>query len=77
MRIGKPVTEILNKIAPTCIPFIKQNGTLTVQLLRALYGCKQSGKLWKDRLSQFLVSLGFKKILKMSVGTILTEMIRN
>jgi hypothetical protein len=32
-----------------------------VKLQRSLYGMKQSGKMWYNRLSEFLVEKGFQK----------------
>ena len=58
MILDKRTTYLLLSIDNKCRPFVRPDGSLQVQLLRALYGCKQSGKLWKDRLSFFLKSLG-------------------
>ena len=40
-------------------PLLDTKGRLTVRLLRALYGCIESGKLWHDALSEFLESIGY------------------
>ena len=59
MIISKQCTDLLKNIDPTCVPFIRSDGTLLVQLQKALYGCKQSGLLWNERLTKFLLSIGF------------------
>ena len=51
--------QILQEMDPNGIPFVRKNGTLIVKLEKALYGCRQSAKLWYDRLSAYLMSIGF------------------
>ena len=36
-----------------------RNGKLLVKLVKALYGCVQSSKLWYDRIKNFLQNIGF------------------
>ena len=36
-------------------------------LLKALYGCNQSGRLWKEKLNSFLTSIDFTKKFKRSI----------
>ena len=55
----KKRVQILQEIDPNCISCVRTNGTLIVKLEKALYGCKQSAKLWYDRLSAYLMSIGF------------------
>lgn len=59
MSIEPKTASILSSVDPTALPFIKKNGTLLVKLKKALYGCKQSGKLWYNCLSSYLLGLGF------------------
>ena len=44
----------------TFLPFINPDGTLIVELDRALYGCIESALLWYQELSGFLAHHGFK-----------------
>ena len=59
MRIKKEVTSILTEIEPAFMPFTATDGTLVVELDKALYGCIQSALLWYQELVSFLSSIGF------------------
>jgi hypothetical protein len=59
MVLDPITTKILLEIDPAAKPFIAENGTLTVKLKKALYGCLQSAKLWYDKLTAVLRAKGF------------------
>lgn len=59
MRISKEVTAILNEIKPDFAQYTNMDGTLVVELDKALYGCIESALLWYQEISTFLTSLGF------------------
>ncbi len=61
MRISKEVTArfILNEIKPDFAPYTNTDGTLVVELDKALYGCIESALLWYQEISTFLISIGF------------------
>lgn len=40
---------------------VRENGDIIVQLKKALYGCRQSGLLWYNRISEILSKIGFMK----------------
>ena len=61
VRLGKDVALLLCKLAPTYRQYIRADGTITVKLRRALYGCIESAVLWYKELSSTLLGLGFKK----------------
>ena len=61
MRLNKFETRVLVKIEPEFGKFVNSNGTCVVRLKRALYGCVQSARLWYQKLSSDLISLGFVK----------------
>ena len=61
VRLGKDVAVLLCKLAPKYHQFIRADGTITVKLRRALYGCIESAVLWYKELSSTLLGLGFKK----------------
>lgn len=42
--------------------YIQQNGTLILRLKKALYGCKQSGRLWYQKLKEILNELKFNEL---------------
>ena len=59
MRIAKEVPAIMTGVDKTFLPFIHHDGTLVVELDRALYGCIESALLWHKELSGFLNRIGF------------------
>jgi hypothetical protein len=59
MRISKEVSQILANLDHTFSKFINADGTLVVELDRALYGCIESALLWFRELSGFLTKIGF------------------
>jgi Reverse transcriptase (RNA-dependent DNA polymerase) len=61
MRLNKVESSILVRIDPKYQEFMKRNGTMIVKLRRALYGCVESARLWYDKLSRDLESIGFAK----------------
>lgn len=61
MKLDRLMTSILLKIAPEYLPFVTADGTIVVQLDKALYGCVESAKLWHDLLCKQLAEYGFKQ----------------
>ena len=61
MQLSKEDSFILCKIDPTYKEFLREDGTLVVQLTKALYGCVESAKLWYEHLTVILENLGFSK----------------
>jgi hypothetical protein len=59
MRLDAKLAMILTKIRPDYLPFLDKDGTLVVQLDKALYGCVESAKLWYDHLRKSLEAMGF------------------
>ena len=60
MRISKEVSQIMTELDKMFLPFINVDGSLIVELDRALYGCIESALLWFQELSGFLARRGFK-----------------
>jgi hypothetical protein len=46
--INKEETDILIELYPELARYRDENGRLTAQVMKALYGCIESGKLWYD-----------------------------
>ena len=61
MRLDAKLAMILTKIRPDYAPFLDKDGTMVVQLDKALYGCVESAKLWYDHLSNTLIQMGFAR----------------
>jgi Reverse transcriptase (RNA-dependent DNA polymerase) len=59
MRISKEVSQIMANLDNTFNSFLNTDGTLVVELDRALYGCIESALLWFRELSGFLTKIGF------------------
>jgi hypothetical protein len=59
MRLDAKLAMILTKIRPDYLPFLDKDGTMVVQLDKALYGCVESAKLWYDHLRKSLEAMGF------------------
>jgi hypothetical protein len=60
MRLDPKLAMILTKIRPDYKPFLDADGTLVVQLDKALYGCVESARLWYDHLRKTLEAMGFQ-----------------
>jgi histone deacetylase 1/2 len=61
MRLNKFETKILIAIDPSFKKYVNANMTCVVRLNRALYGCIESAKLWYNKLSSDLMSMGYRK----------------
>ena len=61
VRLNKKVSNILCEILPVYQQFVNRDGTIIVQLLQALYGTVDAGKLWYDEICGHLTSIGFKR----------------
>jgi hypothetical protein len=60
MRLDPKLAMILTKIRPDYKPFLDADGTMVVQLDKALYGCVESARLWYDHLRKTLEAMGFQ-----------------
>lgn len=61
LKINKQLVPYLLKADPSNKDFINKNGEVIVKLKKALYGCKQSGKLWFEKIKEILTSMNFKQ----------------
>jgi hypothetical protein len=61
MELDATMAAILIQIDPSYEKFMRSNGTMVVQLEKALYGCIESAKLWYDLLAVTLESDGYIK----------------
>jgi hypothetical protein len=63
MRLNKQAVKLLEEMFPDLYNHLTiggPDGSAVVKLLKALYGCRESAKLWYQHLRNTLESLGFK-----------------
>jgi hypothetical protein len=60
MAIPAKLAEIVCEVDPRHIPYRRRDGSVVVELDRALYGCIQSANLWYQELKDTLEANGFK-----------------
>ncbi len=58
MVLEREVTSVLLDLSPDYSKFVRRDGTVIVELKKALYGCVQSARLWYEKLR--LVLEGFQ-----------------
>jgi hypothetical protein len=59
MILDRIVSAILVTIQPEMRKYLREDDTLIVKLIRALYGCLESAKLWYNLLSSTLFEIGY------------------
>ena len=59
MRFPKEIAKLLVRADPEAKKFLQEDGTILVQVLRALYGFPESARLWYEYLSAALRSAGY------------------
>jgi hypothetical protein len=59
MRLDSYLTKVLIKLDNKYQDCINEDGTITVKLNKALYGCIESARLWYENLKKSLNNLGF------------------
>ena len=59
MRLDKKVSEIVIKLDKSYERYLNSDGTIIVELDGALYGLKQSDRLWYEALSSKLSKIGY------------------
>jgi hypothetical protein len=53
------MTGVLASLDPSYKELVNEDGTCVVQVVKGLYGLVEAAKLWYDKLSSMLTSLGF------------------
>lgn len=60
IRIGKEIATVLERVDGSFGRFKRGDGTVVVELRRALYGCVESAQLWYGEISNFLIQCGYR-----------------
>jgi len=60
MRLDKILTEEAVNADPSLKQFVQPDGTMLVELLKALYGLPEAAKLWYIHLRKALIEIGYK-----------------
>jgi hypothetical protein len=61
MKLDAEIAKIMVEMDESVKKYIRDDGTLHVQILKALYGLQESAKLWYDTLGKSLTSIGFQR----------------
>ena len=61
MRLSADLSKILVEAVPSRSMYLDKNGTIVVRLKKALYGLKNSGKLWYQELNNFMSENHFER----------------
>jgi hypothetical protein len=61
MSLNKTVSDLLIQCQPKYKQFLRSDGTCVVRLIKALYGCVESGKLWNEEISKQLKIMGYEQ----------------
>jgi hypothetical protein len=59
MKLDKKLTSAVISILPNLQPYVTPEGNLYTKLLKALYGCIQSGQLWYAKNKKVLIREGY------------------
>jgi hypothetical protein len=62
MVINKQNTDILLEAKPELKEFVRDNGTIITKIQKALYGLKESGKLFRDKIVNLFDEFGLKEL---------------
>lgn len=61
MQINKNLVPYLIEADNKMKGYVNNNGKIILKLKKAIYGCRQSGRLWYDKITSILTSLNFTK----------------
>lgn len=60
MRLDKVLAGFVVQLFPEYREYLQEDGTMLVELMRALYGLPEASKLWYEHLKKTLLSAGYK-----------------
>jgi hypothetical protein len=59
MRVNKKVSKYVLELYPMYVEVLQNDGGIIVKLLKAMYGCIQTSRLWFNLLTKVLRSVGY------------------
>jgi hypothetical protein len=60
MRLDKQLVMELLQVEPSYAKYVQSDGTILVELVKALYGLPEAAKLWYEHLSNVLKKIGYQ-----------------
>jgi len=61
MKLDRKVAEIMVEMDDTVKDYVENDGSIYVQIVKALYGLQESAKLWYETLKKSLEVIGFRR----------------
>lgn len=61
MKLPRHLAELVCEVDPQARQYLQQDGSMYVEVLKALYGFPESAKLWYEYMSQALINAGYSK----------------
>ena len=61
MKLDRPVAQLMVELDGSYMEFLEDDGSMIVQVTKALYGLQQSAKLWYETLMRSLIAIGFQR----------------
>jgi hypothetical protein len=61
MHLNKKIADYAVELYPKLEKMHESNGSLVTKLLKVMYECEQSSKLWFDVLTKTLMAIGYKQ----------------
>jgi hypothetical protein len=61
MKVSKLISKYVCEVDARARPYLQPDGTLLVELQRALYGLPESGKLWHEHICGLLRRIGYEQ----------------
>ena len=59
VELDEELSALLIELVPEWLPYLRANRKLVLLLLKALYGCTQSARLFYNLLAKTLIAMGF------------------
>ena len=61
MKLPRSIANTFIAVEPSYSKYVQRDGSIYVHLVKALYGLKESGKLWHEHISATMITAGFKR----------------